>query len=887
MGVPPRRTAALAAIAAWASLVLALVAPWSPSARAVDDALTPADQAEWEAVLTRGGLTAEAATQLMGSRPLVASGGDARFDPFAGPIPAGETGPRPAGFIIRQEFAHLVEFAPEQISTLRAGTLGCSEAGIVCQAERFRLDTPLPTTWLVSSMFLDRQIEVDGPNFTDVSLVIHDGRLGPVAPGRDQLVGGDPLEGGNRYFGIADAPGEAGLVARTAYWAPATATWTQTRSHGFAILDGTLLQLWWPTSSELFTFDGQRVYAGEAAAGQFAPGTTAFSSIPEVADGWTLVARGLEGLPLVGTDGAFVAGREPVAAPKPTPSPVPTATAAPSATPTATSAPTPGTSPTSAATSTPAPSAAPTAPGTPAFDLGSIAIPLGGLGAGLVLSIIGLVLLVRGRQPGPGGPGVAGQAIAVGAADPDLLVATAKGPCDDLAAALADADRACEEARLAAERARAVADSETARAAQARQRARDATSAREDAQRALDLELEAPDQGTSSISSGGLTLTEHDLRLIEDARVELAAAWEPRIRAAASDGERSAISERYRQEVLDLERAETIEALRAKAARARGDRIGAARARLAAAEDAERSALDEAADAEQAAQRARGTAHAAELQADHLCRQAQVIRGALEACLEREAAHPGGVQDDGGGRPSGGGGQPGGAPDPGPDGGGPGGGGVDGPPAGPDPGPGGGGGPGGGETPPPSGGKPQRAECPDGAEQWRPIGTRAFRLLPRDARIEWKVFPMRSLFADWLAPRQVDDQGNEVEGPPSVSQRSMRMVKGDLATLFKDLDSTHASSGLRYDQELVIVVPFVNRQLRKEQHWLCQDGRWVATGVCRVVELGVTPAPQAYGRGRKDVTLKVVKEIYGDAMNGIADAAENERQMGHFERECP
>ncbi len=83
------------------------------------------------------------------------------------------------------------------------------------------------------------------------------------------------------------------------------------------------------------------------------------------------------------------------------------------------------------------------------------------------------------------------------------------------------------------------------------------------------------------------------------------------------------------------------------------------------------------------------------------------------------------------------------------------------------------------------------------------------------------------------------------------------------------------------------MVPFVSRQLRKEQQWLCQEGRWVATDVCRVVELAVTPAPQAYGRGRKDVTLVVVKQIYGDAMRGIVAAAENERHMGHFERECP
>ncbi len=791
MGVPPHRTAALTAFAACVALVLAVVAPSSPIARAIDDALTPADQEAWEAALTRGGLTAEAAAQLMGSRPLVTSAGDARFDPFAGPIPADETGPRPAGFIIRQEFAHLVEFAPERIEALRAGPLGCSAAGVVCQAERFLLDTPLPTSWLVSSVFLDRPIDVDGPDFTDVSLVIHDGRLGPVAPGRDQLVGGDPLEGGNRYFGVADAPGEAGVVARTAYWAPAAATWTQTRSHGFAILDGTLLQLWWPTTSELFTLDGQRIYAGEAAAGQFAPGTTAFSSIPEVADGWTLVARGLEGLPLVGADGTFVAGREPVAAPQPTATPVPTATAAPSTTATATSAPTPTASPISTATSAPAPTAA---PGTPSLDLSSIAIPLAGLGAGLVLSIIGLILLVRGRKPGPAGPGAAGQALAVGGPGPDLLLAVAKGPCDDLAAALADADRACQEARLAAEQARAAADAETAKAAQTRQRARDATSAREDAQRALDLELEAPDQGTSSISSGGLTLTEYDLRLIEEARVELAATWEPQIRAATSDGERTAISERYRQEVLDLERAETVEALRAKAAQAREARITAARAGVAAAKDAERAALDEAADAEQAAQRARGTAHAAEQQAEYLCRQADVVRDALEACLKRGVAPPGGGQPGGGG-PGGGGPGPGGG-DPGGDGPGPGtghggghpGGGVDGPPTGPGGGTGTGGGRGTGETPPPGGEKPPRRECPEGAQQWRPVGTRLFKLLPKDARIEWQVFPMRTTFAEWLEPRQVDDQGNEVNGPPSVSQRSMRMMKGDLESLFKDLD---------------------------------------------------------------------------------------------------
>lgn len=212
---------------------------------------------------------------------------------------------------------------------------------------------------------------------------------------------------------------------------------------------------------------------------------------------------------------------------------------------------------------------------------------------------------------------------------------------------------------------------------------------------------------------------------------------------------------------------------------------------------------------------------------------------------------------------------------------------MDGPPTGPGGGPGTGGGRGTRETPPPGGEKPPRRECPDGAQQWRPIGTRLFRLLPPEARIEWQVFPMRTSFAEWLEPRQVDDEGNEVEGPPSVSQRSMRMMKGDLESLFKDLDSTHLSAGVRYDQELVIVVPFISRQLRKERQWLCREGQWVATDVCRIVELGVTPAPQSYGRGRRDVTLVVVKQIYGDAMKGIADAAENARLMGHFERECP
>ncbi len=867
-------------IAACAALVLTLVAPWQPRARAVDDALTSADQAEWEAALTRGGLTADAAAQLMSSRPLVTASGAGRFDPFVGPIPDGETGQRPAGYLIREAFAHLIEFAPEQIATLRGGTLGCSETGVVCQTEGARLDSPLPTTWLVSSIFLDRPINVDGPNLTDVSLVIHDGRLGPVAPGRDQLAGGDPLEGGNRYLGITDAPGEAGLVARTAYWDPATATWTQTQSHGFAIVDGTLIQLWWPTTSELFTFDGQRIYAGEAADGEFAPGTTAFSSIPVVVDGWTLVAGGLEGLPLVGTDGTFVQDRAPAMTAKPAATP---AAATPTPAPPATAVPTP------TATSAPSATAAPATPGATAFDIGSLAIPLAGLAIGLVISILGLILLIRGRQPGPAGPG---PAIAAGGPGRDLLLAATKGPCVDLATAVADANRACEEARLAAQRARAGADDATAKATEARQRAREATTAREDAQRALDVELEDLDEGTSSISSGGLTLTERDLRLIEDARLELAATYEPQIRAATSESERSAVSERYRQEVHNLEKAETVEALRAEAAKTLEARIAAARARLATARDAERAALDEAADAEQSAQRARGTAHAAEQQADHACRQADVVRKALQACLEHATPHPIGVPTgggEGGGpdpgpgggpQPAGGGAQPGGGgPQPR--------GGVDGPPTSPGGGPGAGGGPGTGETPQPGGGQPPKRECPDGAQQWRPVGTRIFRLLPQDARIEWRVFPMRRPFADWLEPRQIDDQGNAVEGPPSVSQRSMRMMKGDLETLFKDLDSTHLSAGVRYDQELVIVVPFVSRQLRKDRQWLCQGGRWVATDVCRVVELAVAPAPHAYGNGRRDVTLMVVRSIYEDAMKGIADAAENERLMGHLERECP
>ena len=49
----------------------------------------------------------------------------------------------------------------------------------------------------------------------------------------------------------------------------------------------------------------------------------------------------------------------------------------------------------------------------------------------------------------------------------------------------------------------------------------------------------------------------------------------------------------------------------------------------------------------------------------------------------------------------------------------------------------------------------------------------------------------------------------------------------------------------------MIIVPFVNRQLRKDRRWVCRDGQWVATDQCRVTELGVTPAPFAYGKGRR------------------------------------
>ncbi len=198
-----------------------------------------------------------------------------------------------------------------------------------------------------------------------------------------------------------------------------------------------------------------------------------------------------------------------------------------------------------------------------------------------------------------------------------------------------------------------------------------------------------------------------------------------------------------------------------------------------------------------------------------------------------------------------------------------------------------GGGGGGTEVPPPGGSQPRPRQCADGTEEWRFVGTKDFRLLPQDARIEWAAFPVPLKFGEWLEPRQTDDEGNRVEGPASISQRSMRMVKDDLGSLFSSLDHQRASMGTRYEQQLVITVPFVVRSLRKERRFVCQDGTWVATDQCRTVELSVTPRPLAYGKGRKDITTVVVKSIYQDAMRGIEDAAEQERLMGHYERECP
>ena len=300
------------------------------------------------------------------------------FDPFAGPIAPGDLADHPAGHQVRYVFGHVVQYTADQIAALRQDGFGCGSDGVVCQAERYRLDTPLPTEWFVTTLFLDQPIAAGGPDFIDVSLVVHDARLGAVAPARAQLPGGDPLGDGNRYVGINDPPGAAPPVAVTSYWNPAAARWTQIRSHAFVYQDGTLLQVWWPSTTELFTLDGQRVYTGAAAGGKFGPGTTTFYSYPGLADGWTTVPGGLGGLPLVTTDGTFAPGRTPVAAATPTPAPTPTPVPTPTPTPVPTPTPTPTPTPAPAATPAPTPAPGSSTPGGGGLPL----LPLAGWGSG-------------------------------------------------------------------------------------------------------------------------------------------------------------------------------------------------------------------------------------------------------------------------------------------------------------------------------------------------------------------------------------------------------------------------------------------------------------------------------------------------------------------------
>jgi hypothetical protein len=492
-------------------------------------------------------------------------------------------------------------------------------------------------------------------------------------------------------------------------------------------------------------------------------------------------------------------------------------------------------------------------------------VALVGLGVGALLAVLGILLLVRSRG-----------SAAAGATTAPALLGSSRGPCDDLAEALAGAERACAEARAAAAKARAAADAQTAEATAARTRADEATRAREEAERELARELEPPDEGTDNVSSGGLTLTKRDLRLLEEARAELAATYDPQLRGATSSAQRESITGEYRQALEDVESPDGLEALRRRADAARDERISSARARLAAAGEREQQANREAADAEQAAQRARGSAVARDAEADVICRRAEAAREAYDACVGRERRAAAGDDEErtgagGAGGDAGAGDQPGRVP-------------------GGEPGGAGGGVEVGGEMPPPGGTTPRPPKprvCPEGAEEWRAIETRSFRLLARDARIGWAVHPVPVRFGEWIAPRQVDDAGNEVEGPPSVSQRSMRMMRGDLDLLFGSLDHQRASMGTRYDQEVVITVPFVTREVRKERRHVCRDGAWVETNECRVVELSLTATPFAYGRGRERVTLTVVRGIYNDAMAGIEAAAEQERQMAHFERACP
>jgi hypothetical protein len=91
-------------------------------------------------------------------------------------------------------------------------------------------------------LFLDQPVCTTEPDFTDISLVIHDARLGPVAP-RAQLPGGDPLGEGNRHVGITDPPGDDPPVAETCT-GTGDGPLDPDPSHAFAYPTARLLELW-------------------------------------------------------------------------------------------------------------------------------------------------------------------------------------------------------------------------------------------------------------------------------------------------------------------------------------------------------------------------------------------------------------------------------------------------------------------------------------------------------------------------------------------------------------------------------------------------------------------------------------------------------------------
>jgi hypothetical protein len=196
-------------------------------------------------------------------------------------------------------------------------------------------------------------------------------------------------------------------------------------------------------------------------------------------------------------------------------------------------------------------------------------VPLVGLGIGSLIALGGVFILLRRRDGGPateaGAAGAAGGgtgATAVTtAAGPDLLLGATRGR-DDL--------RDCLRRRIG--RARTPGrrrDGPAPRLTRRRRLPRRFGSGHRGHLRPRGCpsgepgpELEGPDTGPSSISSGGLTLTEHDLRLLDEApelrrRTILAAT---RAGLASQRGGHEGVPRR-----LDLRRPDTVESLRQKA----------------------------------------------------------------------------------------------------------------------------------------------------------------------------------------------------------------------------------------------------------------------------------------------------------------------------------